>query len=896
MTMKFGFKSGSRVVMGGLTVESWGEEPQGGEVSLTAVDAKTAAVDADLVSISQGAISPRDGGGTFINLTGLEPGNTITELTGTTADGDTAIISVVPRRMLKGFSDGRHWMLRIDKATGRIKFRKGRSGRKYFVTKRPRNDPSGKGGYTAADIAAADGVSLSTVNRTYIQNSNKWGRSADFPLEMNWGFAVWGYWSSMHSTGTAAFSSNWLVLERGYDYSDGVWESSRSFISRETSGESPMHPALVTFYGTGATPKIKQSESALNFQVQPNKTWVAYDGVEADGIAFNSSCDVILTHVKNTGKPFVTPGNGHITTHRCSLYDASFDAPDREYWGKVSTEFPNGDPNGYPDHTYGTFGSGLKSYLMIEDYYDHNGWREGYNPDSNLTIYPYYPFSLNHNVYLAQNFVNTTIRRQLNFRAASQGIQNRGGGTWEDVLVVDANLVGNNLGRAKSLAGASDTPDAGNIPTIRRSVGTSAGHKRAIASEGNIAGGIDIAGYDGFLEMIIMHKANPNSPTEIARKTSKKDAWNPEGAQARGFQHRMRVHNWNGYIHDNGPVVWNRDPAVLNAATIQNFIKTRMTTAGISEDDLIDAYADFLRTITSAQREAERKAATAYFYVAWGVTIAERNAAETCVFVPNTVEGSGVLYADFPNWSTGDIPGKVFATDSVEMRGVNVIFGEESVDLVEYDAQGGTLEANSGFMGVGTLSNCPHLYGSFCCEMEISALSNVPAIRWDSGTLTLKGAVSGVDLNANGQYPEINLGPNFTISDGQVMDLCVGAQGAVGWDGLSAASLTGAAGGKLILRHYNGAYGKRMTMLERVKFDGDAAEPSVTIPFTMASGFALEADLTGMTLTAGQQVFLTGPGIAVTNNGATITVEANGTPLNGTVSLSGQRLFYTHAV
>lgn len=832
-------------------------------ISAIAFDAKTTAISEDLVSVSHGHISPRAGGGTYINLTELPPGNTITQITGETAEGQAVTIPVSPRRMLKGFSDGRHWMLRVDKPTGRIRFRVGRNGRKYYITKRPRNDPGGKGGYTAVDIANADGVSLSSVTSTYIKNSPKWGRSEDFPLEMNLGFAVWGSVTSLASTASALFAGNQMLLECGYDYNDGVWASSRSFISRQTSGESPMHPVVVSSYGTGAKPKIQPKESALDHQIISHMTWIAFDNVEMGFLLCNGSCDMMLSNTRITHRGFVAPEAGHITLHRNEIYDAHLPQPDREYWGK------NNSQTGYPSHTYGAYASEVASFLSLEDYFDHNGWVDGYNPDSNLTIYPYYPFSLSHNIYLTFNFVNTTIRRQINARAASQGIQCRGGGTFEDVLIIDANLMFNNLGIAKSLTGASQTVDAGNFPTVRRSVGTSAGHKRAFTSQGAISRGIDVSGYDGFLELIIMHRANPADPAEIAEKTTNSHAWKPDEMSARGFKDRMRVYNWNDYGDaGRGPADLGVSATTLNQTTIQNFAETRMDLTGVAEGDKLAAYASWLRTRTPAQREVERKAALAYFYGAWGVTIPNRTTAANCTFVPNTEEGSGILWADYANWSTQTTAGSVDG-DSADLRGCKVVFGEMTVDMATVDGSGGILDMSSGHMTVDNLTDLREVIGSFCAELVIGAASNIGAYTWKGGTLVFEGAASGHSLTVDGQYPEVLLGPDHTIAAGEVLDVRCGAQGAVGWDGTGTATLTIASGGTLRLRNFAATYGARMSRLERFRSGmfGDEIEPTVTPTLVLASGSIVEVDKTG--LAAGTHD-LTGPGVTVTNNGATL--------------------------
>lgn len=872
-----------------ITIAEYGAEPEPPTVILGAArDAKTTAISEELVSVSHGHVSPRDDGGSYINLTALPPGNTVTEITGETPGGQTVTIDVIPRRMLKGFSDGRHWMLPIDRATGMIKFEVGRKGRKYFVTKRPRNDASGKGGWTKTEIAAQDGVSLATVTNNYIRDSAKWGRSADFPLEMNTGFEVWAAVTPTVSSASNFFNSSHLVLERGYDYRDGVWGSSRHFVSRATSGESPLHPLLLTSYGTGPDPIFQPSEGAMNYQTgqRGGMTWIAFQDVSIPKFNCNGSMDTIFSHINLTTGGCYPGSNGHTTLYRVGIWDAAYPVPDRQYWPS------NNSPTGTPPHVVGTYLSEALSLLVIDCLYDKNGWMEGYSETSNETIYPYPPTALAHNLYLQYNFVNTTIRRQFNMRGASLGIQLRGGGLIEDVFFADNNIALNNLGYAKDLSGAEDIPNTGNIPVVRGPCVIMSGAEKYFAPRPSARGrGMDISGYDGFLEAIIMHRANPADAAEIADRTSTGHSWGPTSAQSRNFLAKMRIHNWSGQGSEApyDAASWGRSAAALNQITLQNFAETRMDLSAVPESGKLRAYCLFLRTLTPAQRMVELEAALRYTWSAWGITRANRSAPAVCVFIPDTEAGSGVLWADYPNWSTGDVAGKIVG-DSAELRGVNVVFGEVTVEMDYVDGQGGSLEISSGSLTTDELRNCSEVVGSFCGHLYLTNVVNVPSYRWNGGRLMFNAAMSGADLVVDGQYPEVILGPNYTVSSGKVLDIRCGRQGAVGWDGTGSATLTIASGGTLRFRNFSqtfstaaGNYANGMSRLERFRsgFYGEA-QPTVAVSLVLASGAIVDVDTAGL---AAGTYDLTGPGVTVTNPG-NITLPAG-------VTLTGGKLVLT---
>ncbi|MGN7867810.1 hypothetical protein [Paracoccus sp. 22332] len=774
---------------------------------------------------------------------------------GLTPAGDPVVMEVLPRRQKAGFADGRHWMLPIDKATGRIKFELGRKGRKFYVTKRPRNDPSGKGGYTKQDIATETGLPLATITDAWIIASTIYGRSADKPLEMDTGFAVWGA-ATNNISGTNSFKGDQLFLERGYNYRDGAWSNGMNYISRAASGEGPLHPILVSSYGVGAAPVIDRM--VASFQNTTNANWFAFQDVDVDLVRFVSPFEVILSHVEARGPvasgasgTFSFEGGGHRTLYRCKSINASTEPiPGATVWSSPSS------------HVVGIYGSALKSLLVLETFVEQAGWRDGYNPNSDSTQFPMPHNQKSHGAYLQNDFHSVSIRRSMFTRSSSLGVQMRGGGTLEDTLLLDQNVVMNSLGRSK-VNGVIDVSGSGNYPLVMGLVATSAAYKRSAAIEGGLDWGIDMwASFDGSIfNSILMHRADPNNATEIAAKPpSGEPAFKVEtnGHDRSG----LRIHNW--YGPQNNAAQFGVSAVTLDAITIQRHAAAAM---GVSSAT-IEQYCLWLRTLTPAQLQDRLAAVLEYFRTPWGLHIPRRVNASTCVFKPDP-RCSGVLWAERANWSTHDTAGTIDG-DSAELRGVAVRFGELTVSMAAVDGQGGSLELSSGKLTTASLSNLSQVKTILAGQIWIGAQTAVGSYIAESGRIAWTGGASGHNLTVDGQYPEVLLGPNHTIASGKVLDIRCGAQGAVGWDGTGTATLTIASGGTLRLRNYAGAYGARMSKLERFRSgalgDGET-DPSVTVSLVLAAGSIVEVDTTG--LTAGTYD-LTGSGITVTNNGASL--------------------------
>ncbi|WP_265500042.1 hypothetical protein [Paracoccus beibuensis] len=166
-------------------------------------------------------------------------------------------------------------------------------------------------------------------------------------------------------------------------------------------------------------------------------------------------------------------------------------------------------------------------------------------------------------------------------------------------------------------------------------------------------------------------------------------------------------------------------------------------------------------------------------------------------------------------------------------------------------------------MKVNEFLNSPKITGTLSGTMIVDSVVNCPVWEWNSGTLVYESAVSGIDLKVDGRFPEVLLGPDFTVSAGKVLDICCGQkQGAVGWDHEANPVLTVASGGTLRLRAYNGGM-SRIEVFRSGFWDEEA--PTSVGNIMLEAGAILEVDTTGMAV--GTHDFQW-PGVTIADNGA----------------------------
>lgn len=893
------------------TRADWGNEPAPGEeITITAWDGKTVLVPETIASISQGHVVPAEEGGTYIVLSDLPDFNTMTELAGETDTGTPVKVSVVPRRQYRGHAKGINYMLPVNKTTGMVAFEKGRQGHKYFTTRRPRTDLSGKGGYTKQDIATELGVALSSINDTWIRDNGIYGKSENKPLAFETAAALWSNLVKTRNGNGKLFESNWLVIEAGFDYSDFRHPTGGSFIPDRTSGESPFHPVLITSYGTGNRPFINHT-GAAQFQDLVAGNWICQQNVDCPYIQNISDFSAIFSHVDVLGHKerlryrggFYLQGGGHKTMYRCGSFDSHPLPSDASSENLANNTWGSGGAK----HHVGVYTETLDSFLCLESHVDMSGWERGYDltnrifadPAEPTTFLPVPPTALAHNFYIQHNHANVTLRRNWATRGASHAIQIRPGGIVEDNVLAEANVFGNAPGTSKDpVTDINATAGMGNYVSFIGNLMTSAAYKVPASRPPAGNWGFTLDGRDPeSAENVVIHWANPDDEAErLARRYNSgkefmKFAFEFGSATEYAQPQDNYIHDWMNDAESgsqNNATAKGADLAVLDARSIQNFAETQMGSLlnGVAEAEKIHAYFDWLRTLTPAHREEQRRLLQQYFREPWpGLYRAPRTAATTDVFQPNR-RFSGVLWADRHNWLTEMIPGTVYK-DSVQLRGATTRLGEVTSDLATVDGEGAALlECVSGRLTVDTLNNIDVVrVRDVSGQLYIKTATNVPTFLVTQGRLVFDCPISGKDLIVDDQYAQVFLGPDYTVSAGKVLDIRIGKQGYIGHKGTGTATLRVQSGGILRFRHFDAvttttSLTAAMPKLERIQEDWSTPASTVNVTVTLDAGSIIKVDKGAAV--AGTVFDLAGSGYTFVDNGAILPpglVITNGKPI-----------------
>lgn len=242
-------------------------------------------------------------------------------------------------------------------------------------------------------------------------------------------------------------SSDWLLLKRGDEFN----EVPR--LQSDLQGESPEQPILIGSYGEGSRPVLPSI-----------RLWSTHRNIVLRDLHFKKLgkyCLDLLGDLQNIYvENIVTEGcesriqggdAGHqgITLRRSMIVDANHGIKDS--WSP------------HADRISGIYISGVDALLIEENFADHNGWQEGYDPD--LGPGPHPPSMYSHNFYLQGSNKNLIFRNNVSARAASFGAQVRPGG------VVHGNVfIANNA----AFYTAGDNPSL-----VEDNVVTIAGNKRA---------------------------------------------------------------------------------------------------------------------------------------------------------------------------------------------------------------------------------------------------------------------------------------------------------------------------------------------------------------------------------------------------------------------------------
>lgn len=725
----------------------------------------------------------------------------VTYQNGTTKE-ITANVEVTPGAQEAGWGQGDFYMLETDR-DGDLIVEHGENHRKIHVT-------MGEHGLTAAEIAKTEGLSANTITGKWLLDHPEYGSTPETALSEELGLDLW-YTSTNAKYGP---TSNWLLLERGYEY-----ENAERLLSPGASGESELHPMLIGAYGEGSDPVIGGEIQIY----QRDSDHVVIRDIDAPGMMVLQGNNILLDRMSFTDKMLNLQSVDGLTLRRSDIVDIVHDSPDSkvDYWHPSL------------NRTGGAYASGNTGLLLEGNFLDHNGWAEGY--DYNLSAdAPQPPSYFSHNFYVSHTNLDVTLRDNIIMRGASFGAQVRSGGVIEDNSFIDNNAAVSFLGGSYK-----DSGPVANYTLFLDNVITSAGHKRVAAKEGALSMGVDDGGQQSTLiGNIIAHLADPNNPAEIAEKTVTHD---PLDLNETTFFDDSIVYNWESNpTSPNNPEanVEGLDRGVLDQTTIQNFTAQLLGRDSATIADL----GDYLRSQAAGKLDhvVDADLINAYFREGFGLSTTLRAQETTLRFAPDE-RGDGMRWDNRLNWSTTDLPGTQDG-DSVDLGGNRVLFGAQTVTIDDFIfGDYGELKATSGRLNIAGEVRVSDTGGLFevdrAGQIWIDGYHDDDLLRIDAqgGRFANTGAFAGpVELTAgdNAQALLASAGASFDLRQGSSLTI-EGANVRAGFDGASGDTallrlhdgaqiniVADETGLGQIREFYSGAFGDSSAVTSGIRLDG----------------------------------------------------------------------------
>ena len=673
----------------------------------------------------------------------------------TYANGDTKEVEIdldfTESQQQQGWGKGEFYMLEEDR-NGSLVIEHGENHRKIYATESDQ-------GLTAAQIAKMEGIDPERVSADWLAKHPEYGATPETALSTE---LATDLWYKLVKDGP---SSNWLLFERGYEYHD-----TGRLVSASASGESALHPLFIGAYGEGADPIIDTKVEIY----QRDSDHVVLQGLDINHFMALQGSNMLLDDMSITRESMNVQSVDRFTLRNSDVFDIFHDEPvnDGDYW----------QPS--PNRTGGAFMSGTTGILIENNVFDHNGWGDGY--DYNLSAdAPMPPSFYSHNLYLANNNLDVTVRDNILMRAASFGAQVRSGGVIEDNVFIDNNAAVSSLGGDYRGAGP-----IGNFTLYLDNLVTSAGHKRVAEKEGALSIGVDAWGRQtSLIGNIITHLADPNNPDEIAEKTVAHYALK-EGPDI-AFNDTI-IYNWSsgnkGLEAGSNQNLDGLDASVLDQTTIQNFAAELLGKDSATIGDL----GDYLRAQAAGQLDhvVDADLINAYFREGFGLSTTLRAEEAMLRFVPDD-RADGIRWDNRLNWDSGDLPGTQDG-DSVDLGGNRVMFGAQTVTIDDFIfGDYGQLKATSGRLnidgGVSVADTGALLQISTAGQVWMAGYldSDMLNIEITGGRFANTGAFAGavdLDLSGTGQALLAVAGGSFDLGAGSGIAI-TGNTARLGFDG-----------------------------------------------------------------------------------------------------------------
>ena len=360
--------------------------------------------DAPMSAPSAGRAVLRSDGQTTVDL--LDQTGPV-EVTVTLDNDRKGIIRAAPRAQQRGMHSGLFYWL-AQEADGRFRIEPGRRHRKVYVSASAR-------AMTRAMIAAHAGVSEATVTGAWLAARPQYGGTEAMAIAMD-AFnllktALWG--------GTKDGRSDWLMLERGYSY--GLqWPA-------DMKGESELHPLVVDAWGTGSRPHLTASSAQW---IKPGPRFLAFRNVQIKKAQPWYSYGTIFENCRMSEDENDLSRSGMITLREVAIHDIH-----------RSTVEPAGATHwaAHLNRKSGLYAGDFYNLMIDGCLCDMNGWKEGYDY-ARSAARPHPPSMYSHGFYLQYGSHGVHVRDSLFSRNASQGLQNRSGGQFERNLFLDNNI------------------------------------------------------------------------------------------------------------------------------------------------------------------------------------------------------------------------------------------------------------------------------------------------------------------------------------------------------------------------------------------------------------------------------------------------------------------------
>lgn len=613
-------------------------------------------------------------------------------------------VTLLPSKQEQSPSPGLHWTFPTD-VNNRYIFEPGREHRKVYVS------PTG---ITLAEIQAEvpGATGLGPFMRDNIvppalggNGVWKYGEAPEVALSLNQARILWNTITARGLTGT----SNWLLFERGGDYSTFEWSISGA------RGESALHPIVVAGYGTGADPILGKLQVGEGFQ------YLAFQDIAlSKNLGAGELSHLIIDGLSaGRGASELSPTHTHMSRgwvlRRMNMTDALKEP-------KVGDLY-HSEKSQRASHVFANGGEGM---LVEYCFTDIAGWEEGYPtlPYGQSTLYPVAdpqpPSFFSHCYYLGigSYIVNKVLidnalgtrwarfRRNIISQGALTGIQFRPGGE-----VMDCVVIGNNVGLffAAGQVGTAtigvDGIQSGTPGIAYRNLITWAGQRTGY-SDMYRGRAFDISSADAVLvDNLVVNAGPPNDgvyawgsaqlSSEAVTLSFDEESNDPTNVGTVRYDNTI-VRNWINSADDKN--LEGVDLVTLDARSMATWATLK---TGVTKNYNRDA-AEYLRTVDDPWELIPE--IYNYFGTPAGRTMDARGVAIAAVFKPDARNVTAGIHWDKPiDWDVGEVPGTV-AGDSADLSGHLVTCCDSPV-LTSLHLRGGIYRSAGGRLTTGTIAS-----------------------------------------------------------------------------------------------------------------------------------------------------------------------------------------------